>query len=78
MICTGCSYADAIQNRYGCPFCRAPLEHFADSFVLLNKRIEVNDPEAFYEMGSMYSEGYNIAQDKSKALEYYIRGATIH
>jgi TPR repeat protein len=45
--------------------------------VLLNKRIEVNDHEAFYEMGSMYFEGYNIAQDKSKALEYYIRGAEL-
>jgi hypothetical protein len=51
MICTGCLYADANQNRRGtCPFCRAttPKNIANDALQVFNKRLEVNDPEAFF------------------------------
>jgi TPR repeat protein len=79
IICGGCVYADSTQNRYGaCPFCRAPRPNFSDAFLRLNKRLEVNDPEAFYNIGLLYDYGEgSVVRDKSKALEYYIRGAEL-
>ena len=43
----------------------------------LNERLEVNDPEAFYNMGAMYYHGRGVLQDKSKALEYFTRGSEL-
>jgi TPR repeat protein len=82
MICTGCLYADANQNRRGtcnCPFCRAttPKNIANDALQVFNKRLEVNDPEAFFNMGCLYSKGVDVAKDVSKGWEHYIRGAEL-
>jgi TPR repeat protein len=79
MVCSGCVYADAIQNRREiCPFCRAPApKNIKNSLQGLNERLEVNDPEAFFGSGAIYFQGEGVVKDKSKGLEYYIRGAEL-
>jgi TPR repeat protein len=52
-------------------------ENMSETLQLLNKRLEVNDPEAFYNVGAVYFIGQYVVQDKSKGLEYYIRGAEL-
>ena len=60
------------------PFCRAPMpENMQETIQQINKRLEVNDPEAFYNMGAVYFIGQVVVQDKSKGLGYYIRGAEL-
>jgi TPR repeat protein len=74
-------YADGTQNRREiCPFCRAPWSKtHADAIEQLKKRVEVNDPRAFYDIGSIYSHGgdEDVVQDKPKAFEYFCRAAEL-
>jgi hypothetical protein len=80
MICSGCVYANKKQyQRSTCPFCRAPMpENDTDTLQRLNKRLEVNDSHACNEMRALYYHGENgVVRDKSKALEYFLRGAEL-
>jgi TPR repeat protein len=43
----------------------------------MNKRLQVNDFHAFYNTGALYFNGDDVAQDKTKALEYYFRAAEL-
>jgi TPR repeat protein len=49
----------------------------SETIQQINKRLQVNDPEAFYNMGAVYFIGQVVVQDKSKGLGYYIRGAEL-
>jgi hypothetical protein len=79
VICSGCVFADMKENcRQICPFCRAKAPKTnADMIQRINKRLEVKDPHAFYNMGAMYFKGEVVAQDKSKGLEYHLRAAEL-
>jgi hypothetical protein len=51
ILCSGCVFADFKQNQRGiCPFCRAEVPGNAGLFQQLNKRLQVNDLHAFYNM----------------------------
>jgi TPR repeat protein len=43
----------------------------------LHNRLEVNDPWAFGDIGIRYFHGEGVVQDKSKAFEYFCRGAEL-
>jgi TPR repeat protein len=79
VICGGCVFADFKQNhRQICPFCRTPVaENMTDVIQRHNKWLEVNDPYAFFDIGTRYFQGLGVVQDKSKALEYYLRGVEL-
>lgn len=80
IICNGCSHAHQLQSngRPTCPFCRSQLPgNVAEMIQQLNKRLEVNDPWAFSHIGVKYFRGDGVVQNKSKALEYFCRGAEL-
>jgi TPR repeat protein len=71
------SYHGVIRG-FICPFCRATApDNVTDTLQQLNRRLEVNDPYAFYDIGAYYNVGLNVVQDKSKAFEYFIRVAEL-
>jgi hypothetical protein len=84
IICRGCFHADCLhagmkQNPcLFCPFCRTECAKTdAELIEREKKRLKVNDPWAFYNMGSRYFLGGGVVQNKSKGLEYYFLGAEL-
>ena len=78
-ICNGCCYADVYDNHgnaivvKNCPFCRTP-DPTSDKEVIerLKKRMEVDDPYAFYLMGCYHDiEEYGMPQDSAEAVEFW-------
>jgi len=86
-ICSGCSYAPVYDNQGNkvdnqkCPFCRRPTPHTVEEILnRLNKRVEVDDPIAIYNLGNYYSRGEGACgfpQDYSKALELWHRAGEL-
>ena len=83
-ICTGCVYAfqsRAFKARKDqlCPFCRTPPPNSDEEEIKrLEKRIELNDAEAIYQLGIYYAEGmYELPRDISKALELWHRAGEL-
>ena len=79
LICRGCDYADGKREREGrleqrCPFCRKAVPKTKEeSKERLMKRIEVNDPVAFRQMGGVrYEKG-----DYTAAFEYLTKAAAL-
>ena len=60
-----------------------PLSSFAyqDDYIWQEKykqalpKAEAGDPEAQYDIGSMYEKGNGVAKDKAKAFEWYLKSA---
>ena len=83
VICSGCVYAfqsrATKQEHNVCPFCRFPPPDSDEEMIgRYEKRIELNDPNALYNMGVHYSEGrYGLPQNYVKALELWHRAAEL-
>ena len=88
-LCLACLFsigedqtAIPIQQRHlpACPFCRAPGS-FRHKEVMrrLQKRIAVNDVQAFPFLAGMYQHGILgvLAKDTKKAMELYVRGVDL-
>mmetsp|Transcript_16921 Transcript_16921/g.27800 ORF Transcript_16921/g.27800 Transcript_16921/m.27800 type:complete len:305 (-) Transcript_16921:242-1156(-) len=79
MICLGCEYANQ-EREFGlkleekCPFCRQPSPKSEEEHLQrVRKRIEANDPVAFWEMGkSCEEEG-----DYRGAFQNFSKGAEL-
>ena len=81
-ICSGCVHAVAIRDGGAClcPFCRTPAPApTPDELVAqAKKRMEVDDAEAIYSLGSCYYNGvYGFPQNHNKALELWHRAAEL-
>ena len=83
-ICSGCLHAPRYDNlgnevdKEKCPFCRAPTPSKEEMIEWENKRMELDDPIATYNVGVYYREGkYGYQQDYRKALELYHRAAEL-
>ena len=81
VICSGCIYAVKAMNGNVdqlCPFCRAPCPSLEEANKQVNKRMEVGDAQAIYNVGCCYAEGrYGFPQDMDKALELWHRAAEL-
>ena len=86
VICNGCVYA--FQSRALkagrqkeddiCPFCRCPNPTTEESLKRLEKRMELNDAIATFNLGSMYRDGdYGLPRDQAKALELWHRAGEL-
>jgi tetratricopeptide (TPR) repeat protein len=82
-LCTGCIYG--FQSRVTkeehdiCPFCRAPTPKTDEEIVKrLEKRMELNDAQAMYNLGCFYCNGsLGLPRDHAKALELWHRAAEL-
>jgi len=83
VICNGCIHAfqsRAIKKEDDvCPFCRTPpLSSGEEMIKRLEKRIEMNDALAIYQLGCIYRDGvYGMPQDSIKALEFWHRAGEL-
>ena len=78
MICRGCSCAPVYDDKGNvvadlCPFCRTPPPKFNEEYIKqYEKRMELNDPIAIYNIGCFYNLGqYGLPQNYTKALELW-------
>ena len=79
-ICSGCIYA--VEKRDGgvglCPFCRTPTPASEELLKQIQKRMEVGDADAIYNLGCCYADGdWGLPQDIAKALELCHRAAEL-
>ncbi len=73
-ICTGCVYANLKScGSRNCPFCREPVVDEEEDEKRLMKRMGVNDPAAFRQMGVRH----DVDGDYDKAAEYRIKAAEL-
>ena len=84
IICSGCIHAGATTgDDLLCPFCRSPPPILANNtyeevIKRLNKRAEVGDAHAMFNLGSHYNEGrHGLPQDREKALELWHRAGEL-
>jgi len=86
MICCGCMHAvqsravKARKKEYDiCPFCRTPPANSDEETIeRYEKRMEMNDANAIYNMGGYYARGlYGLPQNDAKALEFWHRAAEL-
>ena len=85
MICSGCIHAPVYDNQGNevdnqkCPFCRTPPPISAEeNFKRLEKRIELHDAQAIYNLGSYYDLGQRgLPQSYAKALKLYRRAGEL-
>jgi len=83
-LCLGCiaaSYEEMKKGnmKNGCPFCRLEL-HWSDKELLkrLDKRMKLNDVEAFYLMALYHNNGsYGLPKDYKKAVELWEKAAEL-
>ena len=78
-VCSGCVHAVQMRDGVGlCPFCRTPTPDPEELVEQLNKRMEIGDAAAIYNLGCWYSDGsYGFQQDHAKALELWHRAAEL-
>ena len=82
MVCKGCIYAfrsRATKEEHDvCPFCRTPPTSDKELINRLEKRIDLNDPIAIYNMGGYYDKGqYGLHKNRAKALEFWHRAGEL-
>ena len=83
VICSGCFHANAKiddnKHKQLCAFCRIPAPTSGEEVVKrLNKRVDVKDAEAMFNLGCEYRDGkYGFARDYAKALELYQRAGEL-
>jgi len=86
-VCHGCNYSmycggeSKKPGDYPCPFCRHPLGGGGQGkvyFEMIQKRMDVNDASAIYQLGDDYFQGYRgLTVDKKKAFELHSRAAKL-
>jgi len=83
MICSGCVYAfrsRATKKEHDvCPFCRTPPPKTHEELIKrLQKRMEVNDPQAIQNLGNHYfNGGFGLPRDYTKASELWHRAGEL-
>ena len=80
ILCYGCSIASAEQSDESlCPFCRKPAARsIEERRKRIDRRIELNDPEAIFLFGMYYFEGgVGVEQDIGKAVELLHRATEL-
>ena len=82
IICSGCAYAGAKMDGNVdqlCPFCRAVAPKTdEEGMKQIQKRVEVDDAQAIYELGVCYSQGiYGLPQDYAKASELWLQAGQL-
>ena len=84
MICSGCAYAPVYDNlgniisERKCPFCRTSVSTMDEYNERLQKRVELDDAEATFNLGCKYREGDDgFPQDYDKALELFVRAGEL-
>jgi len=85
MICCGCTHAPVYDNQGNeadnekCPFCRTPWHSSDEEKVKrYEKRSELNDPRAIFNLGGFYNEGlHGLPQNNAKALELWHRAGEL-
>jgi len=84
LICRGCILAEKEEIQKGnlkpwCAFCRVPGHHSNEDLMRrFEKRMKLNDADAFYQLGCEYIVGnYGLPRDMNKALELCIRAAEL-
>ena len=67
------------KDSYPCPFCRRALPKTDDEIVsVLQKRMDLQDPHAYFNMAGYAREGlHGIARDEQKAVSLLERAATL-
>ena len=83
-LCCGCVVASKNEIKKGkmkdcCVYCRVPLPKSEEEVVKrLRRRMELNDPDAFYGLGCEYRDGdLGLPQDMNKALELWNKAAEL-
>ena len=80
-ICGGCVYSFAQSgNDDKCPFCNANRADKTDEKNMqeLMKRVEANDAEAMYVLGSHYQAGHGgLQQNEERAMELWTQAAKL-
>ena len=83
LICSGCVHAfrsRATKAEHDkCPFCRTPPPITHEELIKrLEKRMEVNDPQAIQNIGNHYfNGGFGLPQNVAKALELWHRAGEL-
>ena len=83
MICSGCFCANAKMDldKQLCPFCRTPIPDTVDDEETIKRlmdRMEMNDAQAIYNLGSKYRHGlYGLSRDMAKAIELWHRAGEL-
>lgn len=74
IICSGCIFAVTIRDikEQKCPFCRAPNSDAEETMTRTQKRMDMGDSHAFYNMGCCYDEGvHGLPVDLDRALTFW-------
>eukprot|EP00979_Chaetoceros_neogracilis_P002318 scaffold402_cov217-Chaetoceros_neogracile.AAC.5 len=83
MLCSGCVFAHGVAaaytERFKCVFCRSePYSSDEESIERIEKRVEANDAQAMFNLGSYYRLGtMGLRQDHAKALELFHKSAKL-
>jgi hypothetical protein len=83
-ICNGCMITSVDEMIKGnikkwCPYCRIPMYRSRKEYLeRFKKRMDLNDAEAFYELGQYYTQGgMTIPQDMNKGFQLLNRAAEL-
>ena len=85
VICSGCGFAPVYDNlgneiiEEKCPFCRTPVHESDEEYnERLQKRVEVDDAVAIFNLGNNYRNGEDgVPQDYDKAFELFVRAGEL-
>jgi len=85
VLCSGCMCTPVYDDQGNvikektCPFCRTPVPTSnKETIKRFEKRMELNDPRAIYNMGIYYAKGmYGLRPNQAKMLELYHRAAEL-
>jgi TPR repeat protein len=89
IICTGCIHQwEVVERHNNCVFCRTPSvktneNQTADQIAMerIRRRIDENDPNAFYYAGVVYRRGlHGVGQNnenRERGYNYYIQAARL-
>ena len=77
-VCNGCILAAMKRGMRDCPFCRASVPNKSQTLAMIQKRIDVGDPVAIFNLGNIYCFGhYGLEKDVTRAIELYERAAEL-
>ncbi|KAL7524588.1 hypothetical protein ACHAWF_001007, partial [Thalassiosira exigua] len=88
-LCAGCTYAmvsdgkantNEITNEMSdnCPFCRKPQASPEEEVKLTKARMEKNDSEAYFNLGSAYNCGdFGLPKDRKMAIDLWFKAAEL-
>ena len=78
-ICYGCDVAAQERGMHDCLFCRTPLPCDSSSaLALVQKRVDVKDPDAIKSLGDNYSYGEcGLEMNISRAVDLWTEAAAL-